>query len=97
MGSLLQCVHGILGSMALSTATHAGLASTLSALIGSGLPASWLAEHQQALAAVTVDDVLAASLRYLSAASLTTVVVGDAEKVTAPLQALGAVVVTDGA
>ena len=29
----------ILGSMALSTATHAGLASTLSALIGAGLPA----------------------------------------------------------
>ena len=41
--------------MALSTATHAGLASTLSALVGAGLPADWLAEHQRALAAVTVD------------------------------------------
>jgi hypothetical protein len=40
----------VLGSMALSTATHAGLASTLSALAGSGLPPQWLAEHQQALA-----------------------------------------------
>ena len=37
----------ILGSMALSTATHAGLASTLSALVGAGLPADWLAEHQR--------------------------------------------------
>jgi predicted Zn-dependent peptidase len=87
----------ILGSMALSTATHAGLASTLSALIGSGLPASWLAEHQQALAAVTVDDVQEASLRYLSAPTLTTVVVGDVEKVAGQLQALGSVSVTEGA
>src|SRR5206468_5567933 len=55
----------ILGSMALSTATHAGLASTLSALIGAGLPAEWLAEHQQALAEVTVDEVQAAARRYL--------------------------------
>ena len=52
----------ILGSMALSTATHAGLASTLSALIGAGLPAGWLAEHQQALAAVTVEEVQDVSL-----------------------------------
>jgi zinc protease len=87
----------ILGSMALSTATHAGLASTLSALIGSGLPASWLAEHQQALAAVTVDDVQEASRRYLATAGLTAVVVGDADKVAEPLRALAAVDVTEGA
>ena len=37
----------VLGSMALATATHAGLASTLSALVGAGLPVDWLAEHQQ--------------------------------------------------
>ena len=43
----------ILGTMALSTATHAGLASTLSALVGAGLPAGWLADHQRALEAVT--------------------------------------------
>lgn len=48
----------VLGSMALSTATHAGLASTLSALAGSGLPPQWLAEHQQALARVTAEEVL---------------------------------------
>ncbi|UOY01303.1 M16 family metallopeptidase [Blastococcus sp. PRF04-17] len=87
----------ILGSMALSTATHAGLASTLSALIGSGLTVGWLAEHQQALAAVTVEEVQDASRRYLAAASLTAVIVGDAEKVAAPLGALAAVGVTEGA
>ena len=83
----------ILGSMALSTATHAGLASTLSALIGAGLPADWLAEHQQALAAVTVDQVQEASRRYLGAAALTAVVVGDAERVADPLRALAPVTV----
>src|SRR5206468_12138469 len=55
----------VLGSMALSTATHAGLASTLSALVGAGLPADWLSEHQRALAEVTVDEVTAAARRYL--------------------------------
>ena len=82
--------------MALSTATHAGLASTLSALIGAGLPAEWLAEHQQALAAVTVEQVQDVSLRYMAAEALTAVVVGDSERVAGPLQALGQVSVTRG-
>ena len=86
----------ILGSMALSTATHAGLASTLSALIGAGLPAEWLAEHQQALAAVTVEQVQDVSLRYLAAERLTAVVVGDSGRVTGPLEALAQVSVTQG-
>ncbi|MET0765739.1 MAG: pitrilysin family protein [Blastococcus sp.] len=84
----------ILGSMALSTATHAGMASTLSALVGSGLPVDWLVEHQRALAAVTIDDVQEASRRYLAASSLTAVVVGDAERVVEPLRALAQVSVT---
>jgi zinc protease len=84
----------ILGSMALSTATHAGLASTLSALIGAGLPADWLAEHQRALAEVTVDDVFEAARRYLEPAGLTGVVVGDAERIAQPLRSLGPVEVS---
>ncbi len=87
----------VLGSMALSTATHAGLASTLSALAGSGLSAEWLAEHQRALGEVTVEQVQEASRRYLSPAALTAVVVGDAERVTDALRALGPVDVTAGA
>lgn len=79
----------VLGSMALSTATHAGLASTLSALVGAGLPAGWLAEHQRALEAVTVDQVHEVSRRYVAPSALTAVVVGDAEHVEAPLAALG--------
>jgi predicted Zn-dependent peptidase len=84
----------ILGSMALSTATHAGLASTLSALVGAGLPAGWLAEHQRALAEVTVEQVQAASARYLAPTALTSVVVGDAGLVAGPLGTLAPVSVT---
>jgi zinc protease len=84
----------VLGSMALTTATHAGLASTLSALVGSGLPADWLAEHQRALTQVTVDEVQEAARRYLAPGVLTAVVVGDAEVIAEPLRALGAVEVS---
>ncbi len=81
----------LLGTTALATATHAGLASTLSALVGSGLPAEWLTEHQAALAAVTLDEVTAAARRWLDPSALTTVVVGDAEQVTGQLEVLGPV------
>ncbi len=84
----------VLGSMALTTATHAGLASTLSALVGAGLPADWLAGHQQALATVTVAQVQEASARYLAPGGLTAVVVGDADRVGEPLRTLAAVEVT---
>jgi predicted Zn-dependent peptidase len=86
----------VLGSMALSTATHAGLASTLSALVGSGLPAGWLAEHQRALAEVTADEVTDAARRYLQPSALTTVIVGDADRIADPLGALGAVEIGGG-
>ena len=84
----------VLGSMALSTATHAGLASTLSALVGAGLPAEWLAEHQRALGAVTVEEVQDVSLRYLAAEALTAVVVGDSDRVADSLRALSDVSVS---
>ncbi len=79
----------VLGSMALSTATHAGLASTLSALVGAGLPVGWLAEHQRALEEVTVEQVQDVSRRYLAPGALVGVVVGDAQVAEAQLAALG--------
>lgn len=84
----------VLGSMALSTATHAGLASTLSALVGAGLPPDWLTAHQEALARVTVEEVQEASRRYLAPAGLTAVVVGDAARVEPQLATLGQVEVS---
>ncbi|MCF6745299.1 insulinase family protein [Blastococcus sp. KM273128] len=86
----------ILGSMALSTSTHAGLASTLSALLGVGLPADWLSSHQRDLTQVTVEQVQAAAARYLAPEALTAVVVGDADRVAAELGTLAPVTVTGG-
>ena len=80
-----------LGTLAMSTATQAGLASTLSSLAGQGLAPVWLAEHQKAVAAVTVDDIQTVSHRYLSVSTLATVVVGDAAVVRDSLESLAAV------
>jgi predicted Zn-dependent peptidase len=87
----------LLGTLALGTATHAGLASTLSALFGAGLSAEWLADHQRALATVGIDEVTEASRRWLSPAGLTAVVVGDADEAADQLRALGPVEVTAAA
>ena len=84
----------LLGTLALGTATHAGLASTLSALFGAGLSADWLAEHQRALATVGIDEVTEASRRWLAPAGLTAVVVGDADEAADQLRALGPVEVS---
>jgi predicted Zn-dependent peptidase len=78
-----------IGSLALSLDTQAGLASTLSALSAFDLGLEWLAEHPQRLAKATVDDVSQAAATYFGPAGFTAVVVGDAERVAAPLAALG--------
>ena len=77
-----------IGTLALSTSTQAGLASTLSQLAGAGLGVEWLREHPQRLLAVTVEDALEAASRYLAPAALTTVLVGDVAQVEAPLRTL---------
>ena len=77
-----------IGVLALSTSSQAGLASTLSQLAGSGLGVEWLRDHPLQLAAVTVDDALAAAARYLAPNRLTTVLVGDVERVETPLRTL---------
>ena len=77
-----------IGTLALSTATQAGLASTLSALAAFGLGLDWMIEHPRRLAAVGVDEVSAAAAEFFAPARLTSVVVGDAQTITAPLAAL---------
>jgi zinc protease len=74
------------GSLALGTASQAGLASTLSQLAAAGLGVEWLRDQPKRLAAVTVDDALAAAARYLAPTGLTTVLVGDAAQVTEPVR-----------
>lgn len=77
-----------IGTLALSTATQSGLASTLAALAGVGLGADWLAEHPRRLAKVAVDEVAAAAADYLAPSRFAMVVVGDAGSVRRPLGAL---------
>jgi zinc protease len=79
------------GSLALSIATQAGLASTLSALIGVGLGLDWLREHPRRLAAVTVEETFAAARSYLAPAGMVTVVLGEAARIGRSLETLGPV------
>ena len=78
-----------IGSLALSTATQTGLASTLSALSAFGLGLDWVIDHPARLQQVTVDDVSAAAAEYLAPSQFTTVVVGDAATVADRLAVLG--------
>ena len=79
-----------IGTLALSTATQAGLASTLAGLSAFGLGLDWVTGHPARLQAVTVEDVSAAAARFFAPARLLDVVVGDAAAIRAPLAALGA-------
>lgn len=75
-----------IGTLALSTATQAGLASTLSGLIGVGVGPDWLSEHPRRLANVTVDQVSAAAATYFAPTRFVSVVVGDGATVRTPLE-----------
>ena len=79
------------GTLALSIATQAGLASTLTALAGVGLGLDWLREHPRRIAAVTRDETFAAAAEYLAPARLVTVVLGEAASVAPSLSRLGPV------
>ncbi len=74
------------GSLALSTASQAGLASTLSALVASGLGVEWLRDSPRALQEVTVEQVQEVAARYLAPTALTGVLVGDAGEVEEPVR-----------
>jgi zinc protease len=78
-----------IGTLALSTATQAGLASTLAALAAFGLGLDWILEHPARLIAVGVDDVSAAAAEFLAPSRLTSVIVGDASAISGPLSGLG--------
>ncbi len=77
-----------IGSLALGTASQAGIASTLSLLAGAGLGLEWLREHPALLAKVTVDDVRRVALQHFSPSGFTTVLVGDAAAVGTDLAAV---------
>lgn len=80
-----------IGTLALSTATQSGLASTLSALSAFGLGLEWITGHPARLAATTVEAVSAAAAEFFAPTSFTSVIVGDAATIADPLAALVAV------
>jgi zinc protease len=79
------------GTLALSLASQAGLASTLAALAGQGLGLDWLRDHPRRLAAVTLDDAYAAASQYLAPSRLVTVLLGDAGEIASSVGTLGPV------
>jgi predicted Zn-dependent peptidase len=80
-----------IGSLSISMASQAGLASTLNGLVGVGLDLEWLLGHPARLAAVTRDQVAAVAAELFAPSRFTGVVVGDAGVLSAPLSALGGV------
>jgi zinc protease len=80
-----------IGTLALSTSTQAGLASTISALSAHNLGLEWVIEHPARLMATSVEEVSAAAARFFGPGRHTSVIVGDAETITESLAALGPV------
>jgi zinc protease len=74
-----------IGTLALSTATQAGLANNASALLSAGVGLEWLATHPVRLAKVTVAEVAEVAAEFLAPRRLAGVAVGDAGAITAPL------------
>lgn len=81
----------LIGTLALSTASQAGLASTLARLLDAGLEPSWLREHPAALAEVSVASAHEAAHRWLAPSAAATVLVGDAQRIAADVETLAAV------
>jgi zinc protease len=75
------------GTLALSTATSAGLASTLSMLAGSDLGPDYLREHSAALGAVDAAGVAAVADQF-APTGLAAVLLGDASVITEPVETI---------
>jgi len=73
-----------IGSLQLSTATQAGLASTLTQLAVDGLDIGYLRDHPAALQRVTVDDVAAVS-QHFAPRELAAVLLGDGARTVVAL------------
>lgn len=68
--------------------TTAAIAAALATLIIYGLPADWYDNYRDSIAAVTIDDVLAAARAHVKPDALQIVVVGNASAIQEPLGGL---------
>jgi predicted Zn-dependent peptidase len=85
---LEQARRYALGTLRLGMSTQAGLAGLASMYASFGLRLDYLSEHSAALASATREQVAEVASRYLAPSRAVAVVLGDAEKVEAPLAAL---------
>ncbi|GIF53795.1 putative Zn-dependent peptidase [Asanoa ferruginea] len=85
---LEQARQYVLGTLKLGMSTQAGLASLASTYAGFGLRLDFLSSYSEQLASVTRDEVAAAAAKYLAPSGAVTVILGDAEKIEAPVAAL---------
>jgi predicted Zn-dependent peptidase len=74
-------VQYLTGTLALGTATQAGLAETLADLLSDEMTVDWLQEYPARLAAVTPEDAQRAAAGMLAPEAMVAVVVGDADVV----------------
>ena len=85
---LLSAKRYLSGTMSMGIQTQSGLAGFLGSLAASDLPVEYLREFPAAVDALTEDDVIEASRRYLDPRRLDTVLVGDAAVIRAGVEAL---------
>jgi zinc protease len=85
---LEQARRYALGTLRLGMSTQAGLAGLASMYASFGLRLDYLRDYSAALAAATREEVADAAARYLAPTGAVTVVLGDADRVEAPLAAL---------
>ena len=88
---LEQARRYALGTLQLGMSTQAGLAGLASMYASFGLRLDFLVDHAARLAATTREEVAEVASRYLAPSAAVTVVLGDADRVEAPLTALTAV------
>ena len=80
-----------IGTLLTSTASQAGFASQMAALVGVGLDADWFRGHPGRLAEVTVEQVAEAAMEFFTPTAFTGVIVGDADLLGKRLSAMGGV------
>ncbi|MFI1989683.1 M16 family metallopeptidase [Actinoplanes sp. NPDC020271] len=85
---LEQARRYALGALRLGMSTQSGLAALASVYAGFGLRLDHLREHSDRLASATREQVAAVAAEHLAPSRAVTVVLGDAERIEAPLAAL---------
>lgn len=85
---LLSAKRYLSGTLSMSMQTQSGLASHIGTLAMNGLPVEYLRDHPASVEALTEDDVIEASRRYLDPRSMSTVLVGDVDAIRPAVEAL---------